>query len=128
MPPFSDAVMELFHNPRNVGTLEPPRGEGLAGSVQRGVFMRIHVRAEGGLVQAARFSTYGCVPAIAAGSWVASWAEGRAVDDAGSLEPKAVVEALGGLPPERLFCAQLAVDALRAALAAASSEAEEKTS
>lgn len=113
---FSSTVMDHFRQPRNVGTLEPCSGFGLSGSVEQGRFFQFTLRLEADTIKAARFRTYGCVPAIAAGSWLAEWLEGRTVDEARSLTSQQLVESLGGLPPHRLFSAALAIQALRNAL------------
>lgn len=114
--------MDHFHNPRNVGDLEPCSGLGLAGSREAGRFLQLSIRLEGNVIQAARFRTYGCVPAIASGSCLAEWVEGLTVDEARSITPLQLVERLGGLPPKRTFCTVLAVEALRNALDAARKE------
>lgn len=114
--PFSDEVMRAFSDPKNVGDLSEPYGEGMAGSLKRGVFMQIHVRVLEDRVVEARYRTYGCVPAIAAGSVVTEWVRGRAVDEAMAFTPAELTSALGGLPQDRRFCAELAIEALRSAV------------
>ena len=114
---FSSTVMDHFQNPRNVGTLENQTGRGVAGSVETGRFIQFSLRVESDRIAAARFKTYGCVPVIAAGSLLAHWAEGLTVDEARAITPEQLLERLGGLPPQRRFCAVLAVEALRNALA-----------
>lgn len=84
--------------------------------MQEGRYVQFTVLVEGQLVKAARFRTYGCVPAIAACSCLAEWVEGLAVDEARSLTPRQLIDRLGGLPPQRLFCAALAIEGLRNAL------------
>lgn len=116
---FSSTVMDHFHNPRRVGTLMPHTGLGLAGSMEEGRFVQITVRLEEGRIAAARFKTYGCVPAIAAGDCLAEWVEGMTMDEARTLTPQDLIARLGGLPPQRQFCAALAIQALRNALEAA---------
>ncbi len=113
---FSSTVMDHFHNPRNAGDLEPCSGLGVAGSREAGRFLQLSVRVEAGTISAARFRTYGCVPAIAAGSCLAEWIEGLTVDEARAITPVQLVERLGGLPPKRAFCTVLAIEALRNAL------------
>lgn len=108
--------MKAFSDPKNVGDLSEPYGEGLAGSMARGVFMQIHVRVADHRVVDARYRTYGCVPAIAAGSVMTEWVHGRSVDDALAFTPAQLTSALGGLPRERRFCAELAIEALRSAV------------
>lgn len=114
--PFSPTVMDHFLEPRNVGTFPLPSGEGCAGSVEAGRFTRVQVLLEGDVVREARFQTYGCAPAIAAGSYLTEWVRGRRVEEALKFAPADLVWELGGLPASRRFCAALAVDALRQAL------------
>lgn len=82
--------------------------------------MQIHVRVTGGRVAEARFQTYGCVPAIAAGSLLTEWAVGRVAAEALAFTAPELLDALGGLPEERRFCAELAVEALQEAVRDAS--------
>lgn len=120
---FSSTVMDHFHNPRNVGTLASCSGIGLAGSGDKGRFVQVSLKIQGAVISAARFKTYGCVPAIAAGSVLMDWVEGRTVVEARSLTVAQLLDQLGGLPPQRIFCAELAIEALRKALDNAESEA-----
>jgi nitrogen fixation protein NifU and related proteins len=99
-----------------VGELPEPSGEGWAGSVETSRFMWIQLRLEGGRVAEARFGTYGCAPAIAAGSFLTEWVQGRTVEEAFTASARRLCRALGGLPEHRRFCADMAVDALHAAL------------
>lgn len=116
--PFSDTVMEHFFNPRNVGRLpSPPAVEGTAGSPDRGPYLRISLRFQDGHLVEARFQSYGCVPAIAAGSLLTELAQGRSRAELQALTPQELERGLGGLPDDRRFCAELAVEALRNALA-----------
>jgi nitrogen fixation NifU-like protein len=116
---FSEQVMAHFFAPRNVGSLEPPCGEATAGSVRRGAYIRMYARVDRGRVRDARWLTYGCVPAIAAGSALTEWAIGRDVREVMEYSSAQLIEALGGLPPRRVFCAELAVEALRNAVRSA---------
>ena len=116
---FSSTVMEHFYNPRKAGTLMPHTGLGLAGSMQDGRYVQITLQLAEGKIVAARFKTYGCVPAIAAGDCLAEWVEGLTVDEARAITPKQLIDRLGGLPPQRNFCAVLAIEALRNALESA---------
>lgn len=113
---LSDTAMEHFINTRNAGSLPEPSGEGWSGSVETSRFMRIQVRLNEGRIEDARFGTYGCAPAIAAGSFITEWARGVTVDKARAYTAKALLKDVGGLPKHRLYCADLAVDALHAAL------------
>ena len=108
--------MDHFLDPRNVGTFLSPSGEGWAGSLEAGRFVRVQVLVEGDVIREARYQTYGCAPAIAAGSYLSEWVRGRSVGEAFGFTPARLEADLGGLPPRRRFCAALAVDALRQAL------------
>lgn len=114
--PFSDAVMDHFRHPRCVGRFDAPHGEGCAGSPDSGPFVRIQVLIEKDHVEEARFQTYGCIPAIAAASFVCEWAAGRAIQEALNVPADFVEESLEGLPPDRQFCAVLVVEALQTAV------------
>jgi nitrogen fixation NifU-like protein len=114
---FSETVMEHFRNPRNAGVLEPCSAVGTAGSPESGRFVQLFLSLRGERIETARFRTYGCVPVIAAASYLTEWVEGRTVEEAMRLTARELSERLGGLPPRRGFCAELAIEALRRALA-----------
>ncbi|HEY4002430.1 MAG TPA: iron-sulfur cluster assembly scaffold protein [Candidatus Xenobia bacterium] len=117
--PFSAVVMNHFLHPRGVATLPNPDGEGWAGNTEAHRYMRIQVNLQDGVITNTAFGTYGCAPAIAAGSFVCEWALGKTVAEAQALTSEELTTMLGGLPQARRFCADLAVDALHAALLAA---------
>jgi len=123
-PLFSDVVMEHFCRPRNVGKLSSLHGEGWAGTPARGMSMRIQIQLADGHIANARFATFGCVPAIASGSLLTEWVKGRTLEEAEAFSARDLIEALDGLPSERRFCAEWAVDALRAALADATQRSQ----
>lgn len=108
--------MEHFLAPRNVGTFTEPSGEGWAGSLESGRFLRMQVLLKGDVVQQARYQTYGCAPVIAAGSFLTEWVRGRTVGEALQFGPSNLEAGLGGLPSSSRFCSALAVDALHRAL------------
>ena len=110
---FSMTVMDHFYRPRRVGVLEPPARSGSAGSLESGRFVVITARVEANRIAEVRFKTYGCVPAIAAGSVLTSWVEGMTVQEALQITPEALLNQMGGLPSSRVHCAHLAVEALR---------------
>lgn len=117
MPRYAKTVMEHFSRPQNVGRLEAPDAVGASGTPGRPPFMVMHFRLRGGLVEKVRYQTFGCVPAIAAGSALTEMIAGRAVGECLALTDRDVDEALGGLPPERAYCAGLAIAAMRDGLA-----------
>ena len=117
---YSEQVREHFAHPRNCGELMAPDGEGCAGQPGRGNYMIIQARLDGERVAELGYRTYGCPPAIAAGSVVTEMALGRTVQDALGITREELLTALGGLPLGREHCAALAIEALGQALQAAS--------
>ena len=115
--------MAHFNQPDHAGVLPDADGDGVAGALETGRYMSIQVRIDAGRITAARFRTLGCAPAIAAGDFLCEHIEGRTVEEAARWEPHLLIEALGGLPDTRKYCAGLAVDALRRALADAKQRA-----
>lgn len=113
---LSDTVMDHFLHPRNAGPLPEASGEGWSGNVESGRYMRIQVRLADGCVVEAGFGTYGCAPAIAAGSYLTEWVRGCPVEKARTYTSERLLQALGGLPRPRRYCAELAVTALRTAI------------
>jgi nitrogen fixation NifU-like protein len=115
---YSDIVLDHFRHPRNGGALPEADGVGTAGSLGQGAFLRLFLRLEGERVAQATFQTYGCGPAIAAGSLLTELIQGQTLADCAAITAEGLTEALGGLPPDKEHCAALAVDALRQALQA----------
>ena len=119
---LSPIVMEHFMHPRNSRSLDRPSGEGWSGSQQTSRYMRVQVCVDDGHVTEASFATYGCAPAIAAGSFLTDWTLGRTVAEALQTRADWLRQQLGGLPTARAYCADLAVDALHAAVRLATKE------
>lgn len=114
---YSAEVLDHFARPRNLGRLPDANGCGVAGDLREGdVRIEIAVRVEAGRVAAARFRTFGCSAAIAASSMATLLIEGRSAEEAGALRAEQITEALGGLPPDRLYAPAMAADAVREAL------------
>ncbi len=114
---YTDKVMEHFTNPRNVGELADANGVGEVGNAKCGDIMRMYLKIENGIIEDVRFKTYGCASAIATSSIAAEMVKGQPIEKALELSNKAVVEALGGLPPHKIHCSVLAEQAIKAALA-----------
>lgn len=114
---YTDLVMDHFNNPRNVGAITDADGVGQIGNPTCGDVMRISIRVEGDRLADVRFKTFGCAAAVASSSMVTEMAMGRTLTEAGALTNKAVAEALGGLPPKKMHCSNLAADALHLAIA-----------
>ena len=113
---YSDEVMEHFRNPRNVGFIEDADGVGKVGNPVCGDIMELTIKVENGVIEDAKFRTFGCGAAIATSSMVTELVKGKTLEEALEMSNKAVVEALGGLPPVKLHCSVLAEQALKSAI------------
>lgn len=114
---YTEKVMDHFENPRNVGELADANGVGEVGNAKCGDIMKIYLKIENGIVADVRFKTYGCASAIATSSIATEMVKGQPIEKAIELSNKAVVEALGGLPPHKIHCSVLAEQAIKAAVA-----------
>ena len=115
---YSDKVLEHYENPRNVGTLDKESklvGTGLVGAPACGDVMRLQIKVNNGVIEDAKFKTYGCGSAIASSSLVTEWIKGRTLEDAMKIKNKEIAEHLS-LPPVKIHCSVLAEDAIRAAI------------
>ena len=116
---YSDKVLDHYENPRNVGSLDTADsdvGTGMVGAPACGDVMRLQIRvAPGGVIEDARFKTYGCGSAIASSSLVTEWLKGKTLDQALLIENQHSAEELA-LPPVKIHCSVLAEDAIRAAI------------
>lgn len=108
--------MDHFANPRNVGELENANAVGQVGNAKCGDIMKIYMDIEDDKIKDVRFKTFGCGAAIATSSMATEMVKGKSVDEALSLSNKAVMEALDGLPPEKIHCSVLAEQAIKAAI------------
>ncbi|MCL4370987.1 MAG: Fe-S cluster assembly scaffold protein NifU [Chloroflexi bacterium] len=113
---YSDLVMEHFSNPRNVGEIADADGVGVEGNPVCGDVMKIYIRVQGGRIADVKFKTFGCGAAIATSSMVTEMVKGKTLDEAMEISNRAVAEALGGLPPVKMHCSNLAADALHRAI------------
>jgi nitrogen fixation NifU-like protein len=116
MGKYSDILMEHFTAPRNSGPLETPDATGHAGTPGRGPFLILYLRINNDRIVAARFQTYGCGPTIACGSMLTELITGRTVADCLQLTTETLIDALDGVPPDKLHSPTLAIAALRDAL------------
>ncbi|MFB1482542.1 Fe-S cluster assembly scaffold IscU [Corallococcus praedator] len=116
---YSEKVIEHYENPRNVGTLDkndPNVGTGLVGAPACGDVMRLQLKiSDAGVIEDARFKTFGCGSAIASSSLVTEWVKGKTVDQAMTISNKDVARELA-LPPVKIHCSVLAEDAIKAAI------------
>ncbi len=113
---YSEKVRRHFMEPHNAGALEGATHTGTEGKAGEGNYMVLHLKVESGRIVRATFQTYGCVGAIAAGCELTDMVAGMSVEEALSMTPEDVLQALGGLPLGKEHCAALAVGALRNAL------------
>jgi nitrogen fixation protein NifU and related proteins len=117
---YSDKVIDHYENPRNVGTLDkadPNVGTGLVGAPACGDVMRLQLKiSDDGVIEDAKFKTFGCGSAIASSSLVTEWVKGKTVDQAVEITNKDVARELA-LPPVKIHCSVLAEDAIKAAVA-----------
>ena len=117
---YSEKVIDHYENPRNVGKLDaedPNVGTGMVGAPACGDVMRLQIKVnEQGVIEDAKFKTYGCGSAIASSSLVTEWVKGKTVDQALDIKNTQIAEELA-LPPVKIHCSILAEDAIKAAVA-----------
>jgi nitrogen fixation NifU-like protein len=116
---YSDKVLDHYENPRNVGRMEDDAedvGTGMVGAPACGDVMRLQIKVTDGIIQDAKFKTYGCGSAIASSSLLTEWVKGKNLEDAGQIRNTDIAEELA-LPPVKIHCSVLAEDAIKAAIA-----------
>ena len=113
---YTETVMDHFKNPRNVGSIENADGVGQVGNPKCGDIMKIYLKIKDDIIEDVKFETFGCGSAIASSSMATELIKGKSIDDAVDLSNKAVIEALGGLPPVKVHCSVLAEQAVKSAL------------
>jgi len=117
---YSDKVLDHYENPRNVGKLDDKDsnvGTGMVGAPACGDVMRLQIKVDGkGIIEDAKFKTYGCGSAIASSSLLTEWVKGRSLEEATEIRNKDIADELG-LPPVKIHCSVLAEDAIQAAIA-----------
>jgi nitrogen fixation NifU-like protein len=117
---YSAQVVDHFENPKNVGSFDKDDmsvGTGLVGAPACGDVLRLQIKVnEQGLIEDARFKTYGCGSAIASSSLVSEWVKGKTLDEAATIKNSEIAEELA-LPPVKIHCSILAEDAIKAAVA-----------
>lgn len=117
---YSEKVLDHYNNPRNVGSIDkddPSVGTGMVGAPACGDVMKLQIKVgDDGIIQDAKFKTYGCGSAIASSSLVTEWVQGKSVDEALEIRNTAIAEELE-LPPVKIHCSLLAEDAIKAAVA-----------
>ncbi len=117
---YSDKVIDHYENPRNVGTFDKDDsdvGTGMVGAPACGDVMRLQIKVnDQGIIEDAKFKTYGCGSAIASSSLITEWVKGKSLDDALAIKNSQIAEELE-LPPVKIHCSILAEDAVKAAVA-----------
>jgi nitrogen fixation protein NifU and related proteins len=115
---YSEKVIDHYENPRNVGKLDADDtvGTGVVGAPACGDVMRLQIKVKDGIIQDAKFKTYGCGSAIASSSLVTEWVKGKTLEQAGAIKNAEIAEELA-LPPVKIHCSILAEDAIKAAIA-----------
>lgn len=113
---YSEQVMDHFSNPRNVGEIPDADGVGEVGNAVCGDIMKIYIRVKDGRIDDIKFKTFGCGAAIATCSMLTELVKGKTLEEALQVTNNDVAEALGGLPPLKMHCSNLAADALAKAV------------
>jgi nitrogen fixation NifU-like protein len=117
---YTDKVIEHYKNPRNVGSMDkadPNVGTGIVGAPECGDVMKLQIKIneQSGVIEDAKFKTFGCGSAIASSSLVTEWVKGKTIDEALKIKNTEIVEELS-LPPIKIHCSVLAEDAIKAAI------------
>jgi len=115
---YSDKVLDHYENPRNVGKMDREDdnvGTGMVGAPACGDVMQLQILVDDGVIQDAKFKTYGCGSAIASSSLLTEWVKGKSLEDAGNITNTELAKELA-LPPVKIHCSVLAEDAIKAAI------------
>lgn len=116
MGPYSEKVMDHFRNPRNMGEMKDPDGIGRVGNPTCGDLMEMYIKVNADKIEDVKFRTFGCGAAIATSSMITEIAKGMKLEDALKITKQDVADELGGLPPIKMHCSNLAADALHSAI------------
>ena len=115
---YSDKVIDHYENPRNVGKMDKEAkdvGTGMVGAPACGDVMQLQIKVEDGVIEDAKFKTYGCGSAIASSSLLTEWVKGKSLEEAGNISNTELAKELS-LPPVKIHCSVLAEDAIKAAI------------
>jgi len=115
---YSEKVLDHYENPRNVGKMDitdPTVGTGMVGAPACGDVMKLQIKVNGGVIEDAKFKTYGCGSAIASSSLLTEWVKGKTLREAKEIKNTEIVEELN-LPPVKIHCSVLAEDAIKSAI------------
>jgi nitrogen fixation NifU-like protein len=113
---YSEKVMEHFRNPRNMGEIPDADGVGTVGNPVCGDLMTIYIKVKDNRLEDVKFKTFGCGAAIATSSMITELAKGKTLEEAIKISRGDVADKLGGLPPVKMHCSNLAADGLHAAI------------
>ena len=113
---YSKKVLEHFRHPKNVGKIRQADGVGEVGNLVCGDIMRLYIKVKEEVIEDVKFETYGCAAAIATSSVVSEMAKGKKIDEVLKMNNRDIIRALGGLPPIKIHCSLLALEALKAAI------------
>lgn len=114
---YSEKVMEHFENPHNMGVIEDASAIGVVGNPKCGDIMKMYLKIENDVIVDAKFKTFGCCAAIATSSMATDLVKGKTIKEALKLTNTQVAKELGGLPPAKMHCSNLAEEAIRSAIA-----------
>ena len=115
---YSDKVIDHYENPRNVGKMDKEAkdvGTGMVGAPACGDVMQLQIKVEDGVIEDAKFKTYGCGSAIASSSLLTEWVKGKSLEEAGNISNTELAKELS-LPPVKIHCSVIAEDAIKAAI------------
>ncbi|HET6371555.1 MAG TPA: Fe-S cluster assembly scaffold IscU [Nitrospiria bacterium] len=116
---YSEKVIDHYNNPRNIGSLDKSAAEvgtGIVGAPECGDVMKLQLQVKDGVIEDAKFKTFGCGSAIASSSLATEWVKGKTIDEALKIKNTDIVQELS-LPPVKIHCSVLAEDAIKAAIA-----------
>lgn len=113
---YSEKVMDHFQNPRNVGELENPDAVGEVGNPSCGDIIQLFLKIDDEVITDIKFKTFGCGAAVATSSLTTELVKGKTIEEALQISKKDIAEKLGGLPPNKMHCSNLATDALKDAI------------
>jgi len=116
MSMYTEKVMEHFRNPRNMGEIPDADGIGTVGNPVCGDLMTVYIKVKDNRIADIKFKTFGCGAAIATSSMITELAKGKTIEEAMKITRGDVADSLGGLPPIKMHCSNLAADALHAAI------------
>jgi nitrogen fixation NifU-like protein len=113
---YSKKVLKHFRNPHNLGVIKNADGTGEVGNMACGDVMKLYIKVSKGVISQVKFETYGCAAAIATSSVITDLVKGKTIEEALAMNNKSVIDSLDGLPPIKIHCSLLSVDALNEAI------------